>query len=52
MLSGFLASGGLAAGIISIIVGIVVLVWPRILAYAVGISLIIIGALALVAVLR
>ena len=51
MLDGFLTTGGLVAGIISIIVGILVIVRPRIIAYVIGIYLIIVGAIALVAVL-
>ena len=41
--------GGLVAGIISIFVGIAVIAWPRILAYIVGIYLIIVGIIAVVA---
>jgi len=52
MLSGFLATGGLVVGIISIVVGILIVVWPRIIAYAVGIYLVIIGVVAVLAVLR
>ena len=38
-----LPGGGLVVGLITIAAGIVVLVWPRILAYIVGIYLIIVG---------
>lgn len=41
--------GGLITGIISILVGIAVIAWPRILAYIVGVYLIIIGVIAIVA---
>ena len=41
--------GGLVAGIISILVGIAVIAWPRILAYIVGIYLIIVGIIAIAA---
>jgi uncharacterized membrane protein HdeD (DUF308 family) len=51
-MDGFLSVGGLVAGIISIIAGIVVLIWPKILAYIIGIYLIIIGAVAVIAVFR
>lgn len=44
--------GGLLGGIISIAFGIVVIVWPRILAYAIGIWLILVGVIAVVAALR
>jgi uncharacterized membrane protein HdeD (DUF308 family) len=41
--------GVLVAGTISILVGIAVIAWPRILAYMVGIYLIIVGIIAIVA---
>jgi uncharacterized membrane protein HdeD (DUF308 family) len=41
--------GGLVAGIISVLVGIAVIAWPRILAYIVGIYLIVVGIIAIVA---
>lgn len=50
-MGGLLSVSGLVAGIISIIAGVVVLVWPRILAYIIGIYLIIVGAVAVFAVL-
>jgi len=43
---------GLVAGIISIVVGIVVIVWPRIIAYIIGGYLVIVGIIAVVAALR
>ena len=51
-MSGLFQIGGLIAGIITIAAGIVVLVWPRILAYIIGIYLIIVGLIATLAVLR
>jgi uncharacterized membrane protein HdeD (DUF308 family) len=50
-MGGLLSVGGLAAGIISIIAGIVVLVWPKVLAYVIGIYLIIVGLVAVITVL-
>jgi len=50
-MGGLLPFGGLIAGIITIAAGIIVLVWPRIIAYIIGIYLIIVGALAIIAVL-
>jgi uncharacterized membrane protein HdeD (DUF308 family) len=44
--------GGIVGGIISIVVGLVVIVWPRIIAYIIGIWLIIVGIIALIAALR
>jgi uncharacterized membrane protein HdeD (DUF308 family) len=43
---------GLVAGIISIVVGIVVIIWPRIIAYIIGGYLVIVGIIAVVAALR
>ncbi len=40
---------GLVAGILSILVGIAVIAWPRILAYMVGIYLILVGIIVIVA---
>jgi uncharacterized membrane protein HdeD (DUF308 family) len=51
-MSGLFSIGGLVAGIISIIAGIVVLIWPKILAYIIGIYLIVVGAVAVITVLR
>ena len=42
-----LAIGGVIGGIISILVGIVIIVWPRIIAYVVGGWLIVVGVLAI-----
>ncbi len=41
--------GGLIGGIISIIVGIIIIVWPRVIAFVIGGWLIIIGVLAILA---
>ena len=43
--------GMLIAGALSILVGIAVIAWPRILAYMVGLYLIIIGIIAIAATL-
>ena len=42
-----LAVGGIIGGIISILMGIVIIVWPRIIAYVIGTWMIIIGVLAI-----
>lgn len=42
---------GLIPGIIAIVAGIIVLIWPKILAWVIGIYLIIFGALAVIAAL-
>ncbi len=40
---------GLTAGIISIVVGLIVIIWPRIIAYIIGVYLVIVGIIAVVA---
>lgn len=51
MASTFIQAGGVLWSIISIIVGIVILIWPHIIAYVIGIYLIIVGVLGLVGAL-
>ena len=46
-----LAIVGVIGGIISILVGIVIIVWPRIIAYVIGGWLIVVGVLAILYVL-
>jgi hypothetical protein len=43
--------GGLITGIISIVVGIIIIIWPRIIAYIIGIYLIVIGIIAVISAL-
>ena len=50
-MDGLLPFGGLIAGIITIAAGIIVLIWPRVIAYIIGIYLIIVGVLAVIATL-
>ena len=50
-MGGLLPFGGLITAIITIVAGIIVLVWPRIIAYIIGIYLIIFGVLAVIAIL-
>jgi uncharacterized membrane protein HdeD (DUF308 family) len=47
-----LGLGGLIGGLITIIIGIVILIWPRIIAYVIGIWLIIVGLIAVISALR
>ncbi len=49
---GFIQVSGLVAGIIAVVGGLIILIWPRILAYIIGIWLIIVGALAIINALR
>jgi len=51
MMGGLLPFGGLIVGIITVVAGVIVLIWPRIIAYIIGIYLIIVGALAVIAAL-
>ena len=46
-MSGILGVGGLIGGIITLVVGIIILVWPRFIAYVIGIWLIIVGIVAI-----
>ena len=52
MIGDFLPFGGLVVGIITLAAGIIVLIWPRIIAYIIGIYLIITGLLTIVAMWR
>ncbi len=45
---GILGVSGLIAGIVTLIVGIVILVWPRIIAYVIGLWLIVAGIIAII----
>jgi uncharacterized membrane protein HdeD (DUF308 family) len=48
----FVAITGLIGGILAIAAGVVVIVWPKILAYIIGIYFIILGILAIIAALH
>ena len=48
---GILQISGLIGGILAIVAGIIVIIWPRIIAWVVGIYLIIMGAFAILAAL-
>ena len=52
MISSLFPVGGLIAGILAIVAGVVILIWPKIIAYIIGIYLIIVGLVAVIAVLR
>lgn len=51
MLGGFLTAGGLMVGALSIGVGILIIVWPRLITYVIGGYLILIGITTILAVL-
>lgn len=51
MFGGTLHLGGLLGGIITIITGVLLLVWPRFIAAIIGIYLIIVGIIAIASVL-
>ena len=48
MLGGFLGVGGLIGGIVTLILGVIILVWPRFITTIIGIWLIIVGIIAIV----
>lgn len=39
--------GGLVGGIISVVVGIIIIIWPRFLALIIGLYLVVIGGIAI-----
>jgi uncharacterized membrane protein HdeD (DUF308 family) len=47
-MTGLLGVSGLIGGIITLAVGIIILVWPRIIAYVIGIWLVIVGIIAII----
>ncbi len=48
MFGGILGMGGIIGGIITLVLGIVILVWPRLISTIIGIWLIIVGILAII----
>ena len=52
MLSSLLPISGLVVGIISVGAGVIVLVWPKIIAYIIGVYLIIAGLFTILAVVQ
>jgi uncharacterized membrane protein HdeD (DUF308 family) len=52
MIDAFFSLGGLITGIIAIAAGVVVLVWPKVLTYVVGIGLIILGLVTAIIALQ
>lgn len=48
----FIAISGLIVGILAILAGVIVIIWPRIIAYIIGIYLIVAGILAVIAALQ
>ncbi len=47
MFSGLLGVGGLIGGLITLALGIIILVWPRLLTTIIGIWLIVVGIIAI-----
>ena len=47
MFGGILGVGGFIGGIITLILGVIILVWPRLISTIIGIWLIIVGILAI-----
>lgn len=52
MALGILGVGGLVGGIITLVLGIIILVWPRLVTTIIGIWLIIVGLIAIINSLR
>jgi len=50
MFDGFVTTGGIIAGIVAIVFGIVVFVWPKALAYVVGAFLVVFGVITLISI--
>jgi uncharacterized membrane protein HdeD (DUF308 family) len=48
---GFTSMSGLIAGILSIVVGLIIIIWPRVIAFVVGAYLVIVGILAVITAL-
>jgi uncharacterized membrane protein HdeD (DUF308 family) len=48
MLGGILGVGSFIGGIITLVLGIIILVWPRLISTIIGIWLIIVGIIAIV----
>ena len=44
---GPLGVSGLVAGIITVVVGLILIIWPRFIAYVIGIYLLIVGGIAI-----
>ena len=51
MLGGILGVGSLVGGIITLVLGIVILVWPRLISTIIGIWLIAVGIIAIISAL-
>ena len=51
MLGGILGVGSLVGGIITVVLGIVILVWPRLISTIIGIWLIAVGIIAIISAL-
>ena len=52
MICDLVSIGGLIAGLLSIIVGIIIIVWPRVITYVIGGYLIAVGVIAVIAALQ
>ena len=48
MFGGMLGMGGIIGGIITLVLGVIILVWPRLISTIIGIWLIIVGILAII----
>lgn len=48
----FIALSGLIAGILALLAGIIIIIWPRVIAYIIGTYLIIVGIIAIINAVR
>ena len=44
----FAATGNLITSILAVIIGIIILIWPRVVAYIIGIYLLIVGVIGII----
>ena len=48
----FLSVSGLIAGILAVVVGIIIIIWPRVIAYFIGGYLVVVGIIAIINALK
>ena len=48
----FLSVSGLIAGILAVVVGIIIIIWPRVIAYFIGGYLVVVGIIAIINALQ
>lgn len=48
----FIAVSGLIAGILAVLVGVIIIIWPRVVAYIIGAYMIVVGIIAIINAVR